>query len=401
MNCLRLTLALLVSLLCLLEYAPALAGAQTPTVTSDIVDASGAPVTGGSVVAGTSVQLRATVGGAGSAPSGTVALSSFPSGDCSGTPSVGDPIPLATVQQAESLTADISNDSGWDSATTWIANGVDQFAQNWYGGLFAGNDNLFFGASSMGWRFTNLPLKPGDTVTNAYLSLRIWQSRPSLASEGTWTWKTVLATDTQSGADFEGETRPTFLSRFNARGAGWQKTFSADGTNPDPFGNNDGATYAASPSIADLVTARIANPGWTSGGAIVLGLLDDGTAGTAEADVDAQPDYARLHLEWTTTVAMQTATSALFQPPTGSHSYQAQYSGDADYAAAVGPCMSLNVTAAPPSVGGIATMPDLTSGRRSTRSGNELLVLLGATLAGSLFVIAAVAGWWVRSQRRG
>lgn len=380
----RLVVTVLVALFCGFGVAAAQTGPQAPTVTTYITDTAGVTLSRSSVEVGVPVQLRAELGGAGPAPSGAVTFATYPSGDCSGEPDVGPSSAVSAVGRPEALTADISNASGWDAATTWVSNGADQLASNWYGGLFAGSDNAFFGASSMAWRFTDVPIKPGDIVTDASLSLRIRQSRPSLASEGTWTWQTVLATDTRSGADFEGETRATFLSRFNFRGADWQMALSADGTDPDPFGTNNGATFAASPAITDLVAARIADASWVVGGDLVVGILDNRTIGIAEASVDAQPDVARLHLEWTTTESVETAVSAPFLPKVGIDSYRAQYGGDSYYAPAGGPCTQLTVTTVgvPPSVGGVASAPVASAPpARSDEGGMLTAVKFGFPLA--------------------
>jgi len=392
MDRVRLLLIVMVSLVGLPHQAAAQTVTQTPTVTSDVLDAGGTTVvTGTTIESGTGVRLRAQVEGAGTLPSGTVTFAEFGSSDCAGAATDDPPLTLGTVTQEEPRSADISNAAGWDSATAWISNGTDQFDTNWFGGLFTGNDNAFFGSSSMAWRFTSVPLKSGESIGAAYLSLRIRKSRPSLASEGTWTWLTYLATDTRDGSDFAGETRAAFLSRFNLRGANWQLPLS--GAVSDPFGTNDGATYTASPDISALVAARIAAAGWTEGGDIVIGIINDATAGIAEAEVVDEPDYVRLHLEWTTLTEVQTAETSGFQPTVGMHSYRAHYSGDATYAAADGPCVSLNVvpSTAPPSVGGVARPPEPTATRPVGAGHRGVVAIIVATLVAGTAVLGGLA----------
>jgi hypothetical protein len=134
-----------------------------PTVTSDMVDADGTSVAGATVAAGTQVRAAATVAGAAGAPSGSVTFAEYDGSDCGGASTDAWTAALATALQPQSHTIDISNAGGWDSATAWNANGVDQFQTNWFGGLFAGTDNAFFSASSMAWRFAGLPPHPQVT----------------------------------------------------------------------------------------------------------------------------------------------------------------------------------------------------------------------------------------------
>ena len=259
MRRLLLTLAVLAVLSCVpLESVRIHASQSVPFVASEILDASGATVTGTTLASGSTIHITARVGSSGAAPTGTVTFPHFASVDCTGLVTGDSPAPLETQSLVVPHIADISNAAGWDNATAWNANGTDQFDTNWFGSLFAGSDNGFFNSSSMAWRFTNVPVGSRDRIDSAYLSLRIQKSRPSLPSEQTQTWKAVLAADTQSGSDFQGETRTTFLQRFGLRGPLWETSLSPDV--PDPFGTNDGALYASSPDFAGLIQARTADP---------------------------------------------------------------------------------------------------------------------------------------------
>ena len=372
--------------------------ALIPQVDSLLLDDAGNPI-GGVLDSGSLVEIDATVSGEGAAPTGTVTVRHFSSADCSGASTDGPTVPLATSSLPVFKTADVSNGAGWDSATAWNSNGVDYLDTNWFGGLFAGMDNAFFASSSMAWRFNGVPLRSGDTVTEAHLSLRIRKSRPNLMAEGAYTWKSVLAVDLHSGTDFEGETRAAFLARLNTWGATWEVPFSAGV--PDPFGTSDGASYAPSPGVAGLAQSRIGDASWSPGESIVLGVLNHGTFGIAEAEVVDEPDYARLHIEWMTTEDVHSAGSGPLAPDAGVQSYQAHYNGDAAYSAADGSCMSLTVSPAGPSVGGIAEQPDLSAlpapVQVDARGRGAVWLLAGA--AAMLAFAAAIAGW--TAHRRG
>lgn len=342
-------------LVLVVTFTLAHAGAAPATVETEVLDSAGIVLTGAMVAAGQPVRLRAVVRGGEILPTGSATFAWYDNATCGGDSSDLGGAALTIGVQDIDESADVANTAGWDSATSWNANGVDQFATNWFGGLFAGNDNSFFTSSSMAWRFTSLALSRGDTVHRAYLLLRIRKTRPSLASEGTWTWKTVLATDTRSGADFAGETRLSFLARFNARGATWRVPLTPAVV--DAFGTSNGAEYAQTADLGPLVQTRIADDTWTKGGAIAIGVLNDGTSGIAEAEVIDQPANAVLHIEWTHAQPVGIATSLVFTPSLGAHSYRARYTGDGTYAASGGPCMPLSVI--PPSVGGTAEMPEV------------------------------------------
>ena len=366
-----------------------------PQVDNQLLDSSGQP-TGGTLEGPANVHVNATVTGAGAPPTGSITYRRFTTADCTGASFDGPTVELATQTVVIEEAADYLNASGWDSATAWSANGVDYVMSNWSGGLYAGNDNTIFSSSSMGWRFRGVPLRASDVVTRAYLSLRVRKSRPNLASEGASTWSTVLAVDKQDGSDFEGETRATFLARFATWGAFWQVPLSS--AVADPFGTDDGASYAASPDITDLVESRVSNPSWTPGGSIALAVLNHGTFGVAEAEVTDEPGYARLHIEWTTTDDVRVADSGALTPVLGVQSYQAYYNGDANYSAAAGPCMTLTVLlpeASVTSVGGSAAPPELAAlpssvGRRR-HGGGASSGLLPLAVAG--FVLALRYLW--------
>lgn len=367
----------------------------SPQVDSRLLDDAGNPI-GGALGSGANVHVHATVSGTGAAPTGSVAFLHFATADCSGASTAGSNVALVTSTQPAFKTADVSNGAGWDSATAWNSNGIDHVGTNWFGGLFAGND-AGFGSSSMAWRFTGAPLRAGDTVTAAHLSLRIRKSRPNLESEEASTWKTVLAVDTRDGAGFEGETRAAFLARLNTWGATWEMPVSSDV--PDPFGTNDGAGYAASPDVTPLVQSRIGDVSWVAGEGIVIGVLNHGTPGIAEAEVVDEPDYARLHIEWTTTEDVHSSDSGALTPDVGVQSYQAHYGGDAVYSVADGPCMSLTVSPPAPSVGGIAEQPDVSALPASAPPDGRGEAWALAGVVAMMAAAAVIAGWAAR--RRG
>lgn len=363
----RFGLAVAVCVLAATASGPAPARASLlPQVDSQLLDDTGNPIDG-TLDSGLNVHIHATVSGSGAAPTSTVTFRHFATADCTGTPTGGPTAGLVTNTVPAIKAADLSNGSGWDSATAWNSNGMDYLGTNWAGGLFAGND-VGFASSSMAWRFNGASLRSDDLVTDAYLALRIRKSRPGLASEGPSTWKTVLAVDLHGGSNFEGETRAAFLARFYWGGT-WEVPLSPEVR--DPFGTNDGANYGRSPDVTALVQNRIEDQSWAPGEGIVLGVLNHGTSGIAEAEVVDQPDNARLHIEWTTTEEVQSADSGALTPDLGVQSYQAHYDGDAVYSTAAGPCMSLAVSSpAPnaPSVGGVAEQPDVaTLGPRMRR----------------------------------
>jgi hypothetical protein len=391
LRCVALAVAALALPSTLCDVIPARAALAAPIVASELLDASGAIVTGGTVSAGTEVRVTATVASGGPPPSGDVTFDHYATDDCTGAAD-GTAVALATQSIPISQTVDIPNDAGWDSATVWIANGADQFATNWFGGLFTGNDNAFFSSSSMAWRFNAVPVAPGDTVDRAYLSLRIRQSRPSLPSEGTWTWKAIFAADTHDGAGFQGETRAALLARFNALGPTWEIPLNS--STVDAFGTGDGAYLAPGPDITTLIQARVDDLSWSSGDDVVVGLLNHGTAGIAEAQVVDDPGNVVLHVESTTIVDEQQAASGPLTPPAGAHAYRAHYNGDVNYSPVDGPCLPLEVTPVP-AVGGLAEAPDLpvlappsTAASSARRRGLTMISSSAALIAASAMLFA-------------
>ncbi|MHB8516393.1 MAG: hypothetical protein ACYC9X_08720 [Dehalococcoidia bacterium] len=337
------------------------AAGTAPTIVSRLTDASRHEITGGEIASGAPLIVEATVGGSGGPPTGAIAVDRYDTGDCSGVPGGGDLAPLVTESLPTAHAADLSNAAGWDSATTWNSNGQDYIAADWAGSLFAGNDLAFFASSSMAWRFNAVPLSPGETVDRAYLSLRIRQSRPSIQSEPPATWTALIRADPYSGADFAGLSPADFQRRFASAGVLWELPFSS--TVVDPFGTGDGATYASSPDIAALVNARIGDPAWAAGGSVVVGVLNNRTIGIAEAQVIALPDYARLHIEWTTYTQVQQAEYATVAAAPGVYSYRVRYTGDAVYAAAAGPCMPVTVTPADADADGYPDSEEIALGK--------------------------------------
>ncbi|MHB8684766.1 MAG: hypothetical protein ACYC9X_10645, partial [Dehalococcoidia bacterium] len=117
------------------------------------------------------------------------------------------------------------------------------------------------------------------------------------------------------------------------------------------------------PDIAALVNARTGDPAWAAGGSVVVGVLNNRTIGIAEAQVIALPDYARLHIEWTTYTQVQQAEYATVAPAAGVYSYRVRYTGDAVYAAAAGPCMPVTVTPADTDADGYPDSEEIALGK--------------------------------------
>jgi hypothetical protein len=175
-------------------------------------------------------------------------------------------------------------------------------------------------------------------------------------------------------------------------GARWEMPLSSAVL--DPFGTNDGAAYAQGPDVAPLIVSRIGDPGWSAGGDVVVGIINNGTVGIAEAEVVDQPDYVRLHVEWSAPEAVGVGETPAFAPAAGVHSYRAHYGGDGAYAAADGPCMTL-AAAAP--VGGVAQIVGVDSvappGGAGDRPGAWGFIAVTAVIAVALAIL-------VRSRRR-
>jgi hypothetical protein len=290
---------------------------------------------------GDTADLHTIVRGDGALPSGAVTLARFASSECTGDAATTLELPLVDGVVATSHESVISNNAGWDSATTWRSNNVGQYASNWHGSVFMGNDTSFFWNQSSGWRFTGLPLLATDSIDDAYLSLRIRKTRPNLNNENYGVWKTVVKVDRFDGSDFDGLDRPSFLQRFNSAAFPWQVDYHPD--EPDPFGTGQGATFAVSPSFTPLVQQRIAHPDWQPGDAIAVGIINDGTEAIAEAALWDEPDHTRLHLRWTRHEQVAEATAGPLTMTEGEHSFRATYDGDAAYAAAAGPCVAVTV----------------------------------------------------------
>jgi hypothetical protein len=314
-----------------------------PNVRAAIQSAGSDDVAGPEVPQGDPLQVSASISGSGPLPIGTAAIDAYDTLDCSGPSSSAQDVLLVggSVPVAHSL--QISNNGGWDSATTWTSQGGDGFDTNWSGSLFMGTDPPFFSHSGAGWRFTGLPISAGDTIDDAYLLLRIQKSRPSLASETFGTWQTAVRTDVASGASFAGLDHDGFVERFGAGGVTWEVPFSF--AQPDSFGTQNGTNYARSPDISTLVAERTNKASWATGGDIVLGVLDDTSLPTAEAQVIDAADNVRLHIDWTVHEPVAQAASAPLLPVLGVHSYQVHYSGDATYAATDSACLAITVTA--------------------------------------------------------
>ncbi|HYM14741.1 MAG TPA: hypothetical protein VEZ14_04220 [Dehalococcoidia bacterium] len=179
---------------------------------------------------------------------------------------------------------DIASGLGWDSATAWISNGMPQIASDWYGSLFTGNDNAFFASSSAAFRFPGVGLTASDSVLRATLTLD--QGSIAYSTGGVWTMR--LVGDSADGSNFSGLTRAAFLARFDASPAVSWQVADISATRP-----------AQSPDIAALVNARLQDPAWQAGDAIVVGVLNDMTFGRAETGIVKSAHSAVLHIEWT------------------------------------------------------------------------------------------------------
>ena len=322
--------------------------AQPATVLTDIHDASHNAVTGADVQDGSILHVSATVRGTGVAPTGIVRFRTYDSAGCAGSASAEQSAPLTAGTEPVTHAIEISNAAGDDSATIWSSQAGSEFATDWFGSVFMGTDPPFFSHSGAGWRFTGVPISASDTIDSAYLRLRIAKSRPNLASETFGTWQTAIRVDASSGADFAGLDNGTFVGRFGSGGVSWQVPFSL--AQPDPFGTQQGETYAQTPDIAALVASRIFGAPWSNGSAIVVGVLDNASPPTAEAQVIDAADNVRLHIAWTSHDPVGRAESITFAATTGTRSYRVHYDGDAAYGPGDGPCVAVNVT--PPDADG-------------------------------------------------
>lgn len=316
--------------------------AQPATVLTDIHDASHAVVTGADVQDGAILHVSATITGAGAAPTGIVRFRTYDGAGCAGVAAAEQSAALTTGTEPVSHSIEISNAAGDDSATIWSSPAGSEFATDWFGSVFMGTDPPFFSHSGAGWRFTGVPLTASDTIDSAYLRLRIAKSRPNLSSETFGTWRTAIRVDAASGANFAGLNNSAFVGRFGSGGVPWQVPYSL--AQPDPFGTQQGATYAQTPDIAALVASRTSGASWSSGSALVVGILDDASPPTAEAQVVDAPDNVRLHIDWTSYEPVARAESLAFTATAAARSYRVHYDGDALYGAGDGPCVAANVT---------------------------------------------------------
>jgi hypothetical protein len=316
--------------------------ALTPEVRAEIHDADDNIVTGTDVPEATPLHVAASVRGSGPLPAGTAAFDAYDTPDCSGLPSGEQDAALTGGTEPVAHSLEISNDGGWDSATIWSSQAGDGFDTDWSGSVFMGTDPPFFSHSGAGWRFAGLPLSPTDTIDAAYLLLRIQKSRPNLASESFGTWRTAIRTDSASGAGFAGLDHNSFAGRFNSAGVTWEVPFSF--AQPDSFGTQQGALYARSPDISSLIAARTADASWIAGGDIVVGILDDASTPTAEAQVVDAAGNVRLHIDWTSHEPVAQAESTPSTPAPGPHSYRVHYGGDATYVATDSACSAVTVS---------------------------------------------------------
>jgi len=316
--------------------------AQPVTVLTDIHDASHNAVTGADVQEGAVLHVSATVRGTGAAPTGVVRFRTYDGAGCAGAASAEQSAALTAGTEPVSHSIEISNAAGDDSATIWSSQAGSEFATDWFGSVFMGTDPPFFSHSGAGWRFTDVPISASDTIDSAYLLLRIAKSRPNLASETFGTWQTAIRVDASSGADFAGLDNGAFVGRFGSGGVSWQIPYSL--AQPDPFGTQQGATYAQTPDIAALVASRISGASWSNGSAVVVGILDDASPPTAEAQVVDAPDNVRLRIDWTSHDPSARAESLAFTVTAAARSYRVHYDGDTTYGAGDGPCVAVNVT---------------------------------------------------------
>ncbi len=321
----------------------AAAGATVPLVLAEISDGSGIVLTGSDAPEGSPLHVNVVLTGDEMTPTGIVHVRAFQGAACAGTASAEQAIALTAGTTPISHSTEISNLGGWDSATIWSSQSGDGFGTDWFGSVFMGTDPPFFSHSGAAWRFANVPLSPGDSITSAYLRLRIKRSRPNLASDPFGTWTTRIRVDPASGSGFAGLDHDSFLARFAAGGVPWQIAYSY--AEKDPFATQQATSYASSPDISGLVAARIASASWGApDDDLVVGILDDASPAIAEAQVIDAPDNVRLHIDWSSPLPAGVAASVPAPESPGPHSFRVHYDGDGAYAATEGACLPIEVT---------------------------------------------------------
>ena len=274
------------------------AGATVPFVSAEISDDAGVVLTGSDAPEGSPLHVNVVLTGDGTAPTGIARVRTFEGAACAGAASGEQSIALTAGTTPISHSTEIANLGGWDSATIWSSQSGDGFGTDWFGSVFMGTDPPFFSHSGAGWRFADVPLSPADSITSAYLRLRIKRSRPTLASDPFGTWTTAIRVDPASGSGFAGLDHDSFLARFAPGGVPWQIAYSYD--EKDPFGTQQATSYASSPDISSLVAARIGSASWgVPDDDLVIGILDNASPAIAEAQVIDVADNVRLHIDWT------------------------------------------------------------------------------------------------------
>ena len=369
-----------------------IAAPATPNIVTEIHNAAHTAVTGADVPAGTMLHVSATLSGASAAPAGIVRFRTYAAVGCTGTPSAEQPVALAGSTQPVAHSVEISNAAGDDSATAWSSQAGPAFATDWGGSLFAGTDPPFFSHSGAGWRFDSVPISVGDTIDSAYLLVRISRSRPNLNTETFGTWQTALRVDASSGADFTGMDNSSFTSRFGSGGVPWIVPFSF--AQPDPFGTQQGASYAQTPDIAALVAARTSGASWASGAAIVAGLLDNASPPTAEAQIIDAPDNVRLHIDWTSHEPVARAESPAFVATIGAHSYRVHYDGNATYSPVDGACVAVNVTLPDADGDGYSDAAEVALGKNPNIYCDVMRADVDGDGSVSIVDLSRVAGWF-------
>ena len=369
--------------------------AQPATVLTDIHDASHNAITGADVQDGAVLHVSATVNGAGATPTGIVRFRTYDGAGCVGAASAEQSAPLTTGTEPVSHSIEISNAAGDDSATIWSSQAGSEFATDWFGSVFMGTDPPFFSHSGAGWRFTDVPISASDTIDSAYLRLRIAKSRPNLASETFGTWQTAIRVDASSGADFAGLDNGTFVGRFGSGGVSWQIPFSL--AQPDPFGTQQGETYAQTPDIAALVASRISGASWSNGSAIVVGVLDNASPPTAEAQVIDAADNVRLHIAWTSHEPVGRAESIAFTATAAARSYRVHYDVDAAYGPGDGPCVAVNVTPPDADGDGYSDAAEVALGKDPNAYCDVMRADVDADATVSILDLSRVAQWFGQS----
>lgn len=319
------------------------AGTAAPLIFAEISDDAGIVLTGSDAAEESPLHVNVVATGSETAPTGIANIRAYEGSACAGPASREQAISLAAGTKPIPHSTDISNLGGWDSATIWSSQAGDGFGTDWFGSVFMGTDPPFFSHSGAGWRFTGVPLSPDDSIVSARLLLRIKRSRPNLASETFGRWTTAIRVDPVDGSGFSELDHDSFLARFVAGGVPWQIAYSlAEG---DPFATQQATLYASSPDISNLVAARVGSASWGApDDSVVIGILDNASPATAEAQIVDAPDNVRLHIDWTSPQPAGVAASAPVAELPGAHSYRVHYGGDGVYAATDSGCMAIEVT---------------------------------------------------------